>query len=287
MPLSHLIALMIHTRSLKLARSNQTTHAIKQAHAALHTDYSAVVRMIRTSKTMVADASQHPHLMLQRARSIPQGVAKHPQRRWPASHRDLPVRVIILFTMSNNPKRQGQSSQYATNTSPTGKLLLFNGHFFDSLNRRRGPPSAWLSAECSAARSRACEAAPRFMRASIAGADLRPLGFPRNGPRRAVALARLRLVSCEPQSPARTSVRLAFRGMLRGAQSRLRGCASVHASLNRRRGPPSAWLSAEWSAARSRACEAAPRFMRASIAGADVRPPGFPRRPFGLAALAR
>src|SRR6056297_242010 len=189
MPLSHLIALMIHTRSLKLARSNQTTHAIKQAHAALHTDYSAVVRMIRTSKTMVADASQHPHLMLQRARSIPQGVAKHPQRRWPASHRDLPVRVIILFTMSNNPKRQGQSSQYATNTSPTGKLLLFNGHFFDSLNRRRGPPSAWLSAECSAARSRACEAAPRFMRASIAGADVRPLGFPRR-PSGLAALAR-------------------------------------------------------------------------------------------------
>src|SRR6056297_2989839 len=188
MPLSHLIALMIHTRSLKLARSNQTTHAIKQAHAALHTDYSAVVRMIRTSKTMVADASQHPHLMLQRARSIPQGVAKHPQRRWPASHRDLPVRVIILFTMSNNPKRQGQSSQYATNKSPTGKLLL---------------------------------STDTFLIASIAGADLRPLGFPRNAPRRAVALARLRLGSCEPQSPARTSVRLAFRDG-RSALRRLR-----------------------------------------------------------------
>jgi hypothetical protein len=45
-----------------------------QAHAALHTGYSAVARMIRTSKTMVADASRHPHLMLQRARSIPQKV---------------------------------------------------------------------------------------------------------------------------------------------------------------------------------------------------------------------
>src|SRR6056297_3733896 len=160
MPLSHLIALMIHTRSLKLARSNQTTHAIKQAHAALHTDYSAVVRMIRTSKTMVADASQHPHLMLQRARSIPQGVAKHPQRRWPASHRDLPVRVIILFTMSNNPKTRITSLQSQQTPSRQGKQLLFNGH---------------------------------FLAASIAGADVRPLGFPRNDPRRAAALARLRL----------------------------------------------------------------------------------------------
>ena len=124
MPLSHLIALMIHTRrrkavrinqinarSLKLARSKQTTHAIKPAHAALHTDYSAVVRMIRTSKTMVADASQHPHLMLQRARSIPQEALKPPAKTLAGLLRDLPVRVIILFTMSNNPKRPMPRSQ--------------------------------------------------------------------------------------------------------------------------------------------------------------------------------
>ena len=129
MPLSHLIALMIHTRFCKLARSKQTTHAIKPAHAALHTDYSAVVRMIRTSKTMIADASQHPHLMLQRARSIPQEALKPPARTLAGLLRDLPVRVIILFTMSNNPKRQGQSSQYATNTSPTGKQLLSTNTF--------------------------------------------------------------------------------------------------------------------------------------------------------------
>ena len=143
MPLSHLIALMIHTRFCKLARSKQTTHAIKPAHAALHTDYSAVVRMIRTSKTMVADASQHPHLMLQRARSIPQGVAKHPQRRWPASHRDLPVRVIILFTMSNNPKRPMPRSQ-GDHQQRTRETVALDEHFLSSLKRRQARPRLWL-----------------------------------------------------------------------------------------------------------------------------------------------
>ena len=67
--------------------------------------------------------------MLQRARSIPQNAITALAKTLAGLLRDLPVRVIILFTMSNNPKRQGQSSQYATNTSPTGKQLLSTNTF--------------------------------------------------------------------------------------------------------------------------------------------------------------
>jgi hypothetical protein len=126
MPLSHLIALMIHTRFCKLARSKQTTHAIKPAHAALHTDYSAVVRMIRTSKTMVADASQHPHLMLQRARSIPQKALKLPQGRWPASQETSRYASSSSSQCQTIPKVQCHGRKATTNKEQGKQLLSTN-----------------------------------------------------------------------------------------------------------------------------------------------------------------
>ena len=49
--------------------------------------------------------------MLQRARSIMQ--ALKPTQRWPVSSQDRPERVIILFTMSNNPtSRDGRGNSF-------------------------------------------------------------------------------------------------------------------------------------------------------------------------------
>ena len=138
--------------------SYQTTHAIKPAHAALHTDYSAVVRMIRTSKTMVADASQHPHLMLQRARSIPQSVVKTPAKTLAGLLRDLPVRVIILFTMSNNPKRPMPRSQGDHKQRTRETCCSSTNTFLSSLNRRQARPRLWLFRAWARAASRPCGA---------------------------------------------------------------------------------------------------------------------------------
>jgi len=131
-----LIALMIHTRSLKPAQTIKTTHAIKQAHAAFHTGYSAVARMIRTLRPWL----QMHHASTPHASTRPVHPAKSPKapaKTLAGLTRDLPVRVIILFTMSNNPKRQGQQPLHATSPPPTGKLLLFNEHFFEWPQTRR------------------------------------------------------------------------------------------------------------------------------------------------------
>ena len=245
---------MIHTRRRKAVRINQnctraaarqyahiisTTHAIKPAHAALHTDYSAVVRMIRTSKTMVADASLHPHLMLQRARSIPQGVAKHPQRRWPASQETSRYASSSSSQCQTIPNVQCHGRKATTNKEQ-GKLLLFNEHFLSSLNRRQARPRLWLPAERSAARSRACEASPRFMRASNAGRRVRAFGF--SAPRGATAIRPCGAGA--PGRPARNSY--ADRGLKRRRLAPTERMNAAVAALARTRAAPHG-ASAKWA----------------------------------------
>jgi len=80
---------------------------------------------------------------------------------------------------------------------------MIHARFLMSLKRRRGRPSAWLSAPRGAAAVRPCGPDGPTLITNVAGS----------------------LVYCWPQTPARTSVRLAFRGTIRDARSRLRRCA--------------------------------------------------------------
>jgi len=80
---------------------------------------------------------------------------------------------------------------------------MIHARFLMSLKRRRGRPSAWLSAPRGAAAVRPCGPDGPALITNVAGS----------------------LVYCWPQTPARTSVRLAFRGTIRDARSRLRRCA--------------------------------------------------------------
>ena len=129
MPLSHLIALMIHTRSLKPAQTIKTTHAIKQAHAAFHTGYSAVARMIRTLRPWL----QMHHASTPHASTRPVHPAKSPKapaKTLAGLTRDLPVRVIILFTMSNNPKIRS-SNRMRDHCNPNRETVALDEHFFE------------------------------------------------------------------------------------------------------------------------------------------------------------
>ena len=111
MPLLHLIALMIHAHPLSWIASIKQSFPYGLLGAA---------RMVRTLKTIAPEqparmthkairVQSSRSFMLQRARFIMQ--ALKPTRRWPVSSQDRPERVIILFTMSNNPQtRDGRGN---------------------------------------------------------------------------------------------------------------------------------------------------------------------------------
>ncbi len=111
MPLLHLIALMTHARrqggshrsiiSMRATRQQPARITMRTAFAArtarTFKDHSS--RTTGTHDPEAVRVQSSRSFMLQRARFIMLLKA----RRWPVSSQDLPERVIILFTMSNNP----------------------------------------------------------------------------------------------------------------------------------------------------------------------------------------
>ena len=131
---------------------------------------------------------------------------------------------------------------------------MIHARFLMSLKRRRGRPSAWLSAPRGAAAVRPCGPDGPALITNVAGslvycwpqnagADVRPLGFPRNDPRRAFALAALRAGADQknvrtkkdlhqPHASPQTAVRLRSRSY--------RASADPTRALNRREATSSA-----------------------------------------------
>jgi hypothetical protein len=172
MPLSHLIALMIHARRRKTvrisqnlcapsrARTNHQNHTRHQA-SACGSPYGLLGSRPHDQnfKTMVADASRiHTSCFNAPGPSRKRSHKEPPQRRWPASQETSRYASSSSSQCQTIPNVK-DSRRYTRQTHPRqGNLLLFNGHFYKQpQSPQAAAPSKWWSQTGSNRRPPECK----------------------------------------------------------------------------------------------------------------------------------